>query len=136
MYFNTEDGSLTSTFKFNAEITEATEIYMYFDLWYPDGYTARSDTEGFTFTRVGSTNYMTLSHPNPQSVHGKDVSIAITRKNTDMKETSEGHVKVHIKGSASQSHMKIKIIDKDFNNVHESSVTEVGSEVQLKPLVA
>ena len=62
------------------------EIFMYFDLIYPDGYIAKAYTEDvedqgeWTFNRIGTSNYMTMEHSNPESIDGKIVNVHITRK--------------------------------------------------------
>lgn len=46
MYFNTADASFTTTFAADASIKAPTEIYMHFDIHYPNGYTATASVDG------------------------------------------------------------------------------------------
>jgi len=46
MYFNTKDATFTASMKFDATIKAPTEIYIFFDEHYPDGYTATASVEG------------------------------------------------------------------------------------------
>ena len=97
MFFNPEDSSFTCSFTFDAAVKAPSEIYAYFSIHYPDGYTARADIDGFTFTET-SKNYLTVEHINPNSISGKVVSIAITRKTEEYKITEDKTVRVSLKG--------------------------------------
>jgi hypothetical protein len=136
MFFHTKDASFTCSFEFDAKISAPTEIYIYFDLHYPDGYVAKADIDGFRFERVGQTNYMTLEHDDPKSVNGKIVTIAITRKvdlsiaGLEVKESDNKHINVEVSG---KKDTVLKLIGRDQEPIRTISLTEDPITVSVSP---
>ena len=128
MFFNPEDSSFTCSFTFDAKVTAPSEIYAYTAVHYPEGYIARADTDGFTFTEV-SKNYISLQHSNPDSIDGKVVSIVITRKTSGMVEERKANdVRISLKG---QQHTSLTLLSRTNTPLH--TFTSASPSASLSP---
>ena len=67
MFFSTEDASFTTSFALDTSITALTEIYLNYDLFYPNGaITTVSDSSGAiaaTITEHQEDNYLSVALP-------------------------------------------------------------------------
>ena len=67
MFFSTEDASFTTTYSLDSSISAPTEVYLNYDLFYPNGaVTTVSDENGAiaaTVTENQSDNYLTIALP-------------------------------------------------------------------------
>ena len=86
MYFATRDGTFTSTFTLDKNVTEMTEIYLNKSLWYPNGYkivaSANEKALDAGFVTEAATNYVSVCLCDLlEKHHNDDIKILLTPLN-------------------------------------------------------
>ena len=91
MSFNTTDGSFSTTFEYDAAITEPTEIYLNKAIWYSNGYKAVASKDSgdllssVTWQTKDNENYIQviMGDQESQDMDGQNITITITPNAAD-----------------------------------------------------